>query len=199
MADFQPPPTWALPIIVDEPTGKATFSPVWLKWFVDLTAILNAVGGGGGGVDHNLLSGLQGGVANQYYHATAAEYTLLQALLSALAYSTYTPTLTNVANLAASTAYQCQYLRVGSVVIVSGKVDVDPTAPAVLTRLGLSLPVASNIGAAEDVGGTAFASAIAGQGAAILGDAANNRAELSWISGDITNQPMFFSFAYRII
>lgn len=116
-----------------------------------------------------------------------------------LASGTYTPTLTGVANVAASTAYQCQYMRVGSVVTVSGKVDVDPTAPAAATQLGISLPVASNLGAAEDCAGTAFAPAIAGQGAAILGDAANNRAEMNWVSADITNQPMYFTFTYEII
>lgn len=42
---FQPPPTWALPILVDEKTGKASFNPVWLKWFVDLTALINTGGG----------------------------------------------------------------------------------------------------------------------------------------------------------
>jgi len=111
----------------------------------------------------------------------------------------YTPTLTNVANLDASTAYECQYSRVGNVVYVSGKVDVDPTAPAAATQLGISLPIASNLGAAEDCGGVAFASGIAGQGAAIRGDAANNRAEMVWVSGDVTNQPMYFSFSYAVI
>lgn len=111
----------------------------------------------------------------------------------------YTPTLTNVANLDASTAYECQYMRVGSIVNVSGKVDVDPTAAVASTQLGISLPIASNIGANEDCSGTAFASGIAAQGAAILGDATNNRAQMQWISGDVTSQPMFFTFQYEII
>jgi len=113
--------------------------------------------------------------------------------------STYTPTLTNVANLDASTAYPCQYIRIGSVVTVSGKVDIDPTTTATLTQLGISLPVASNIGAQEDCAGVAFASGIAGQGAAIRGDAANNRAELAYIAIDVTNQPMYFQFSYEVI
>ena len=46
MSSFQPPPTWALPILVDERTGLAVFNPVWLKWFVDLTAALPASGAG---------------------------------------------------------------------------------------------------------------------------------------------------------
>lgn len=111
----------------------------------------------------------------------------------------YTPTLTNVANLDGSTAFECQYLRVGSTVTVSGKVSIDPTLAATSTQLGISLPIASNIGAQEDCAGAAFASGIAAQGAAILGDAANNRAQMEFISADLTNQPMYFSFSYQVI
>jgi hypothetical protein len=116
-----------------------------------------------------------------------------------LSRGTYTPTLTNVANMAASTAYQAQYLRVGNTVTVSGKVDVDPTLTATATQLGISLPIASNLGAQEDCAGCAFASGIASQGASVRGDAANNRAEMAWISTDVTNQPMYFTFTYEII
>lgn len=113
----------------------------------------------------------------------------------------YTPTLTNVANLDASTAYECQWLRVQDMVTVSGKVEVDPTAPAVATQLGISLPpfAPSNFGAEEDLGGAAACPTIAGQSAAIRADAANDRAEMVWIAGDVTNQPMFFSFTYQMI
>jgi hypothetical protein len=38
---IQPPPTWALPIVVDESTKQASFNPVWLKWFVDLSTTLS--------------------------------------------------------------------------------------------------------------------------------------------------------------
>lgn len=37
MANFQPPPTWALPVIVDQRSGEAIFNPVWLKWFLDFS------------------------------------------------------------------------------------------------------------------------------------------------------------------
>ncbi len=110
----------------------------------------------------------------------------------------YTPVLDNTTNVAASTAYECQWARVRNCVTVSGKVDVDPTAAA-STVLGISLPFPSNIGAAEDCGGTAFASGIAGQGAAILGDSTNNRAAMQWIAVDVTNQPMYFLFQYLVI
>ncbi len=111
----------------------------------------------------------------------------------------FTPVLTNVANLAASTAYECQYLRIGSQVVMSGRVDVDPTAGATLTQLGISLPVPSLFISAENCAGVAFASGIAGQGAAIRADVANGRAEMVWISGDVSNQAMYLICLYRII
>jgi hypothetical protein len=45
MSDIQPPPTYALPILVDEKTGKASFSPIWLNWFLELAQLLNTAGG----------------------------------------------------------------------------------------------------------------------------------------------------------
>jgi hypothetical protein len=116
-----------------------------------------------------------------------------------LAYGTYTPTLTNVANLDASTAYECQYLKVGNTVVVSGKVDLDPTTTLTSTQLGISLPVASNIGSLQDVGGVAFASGVVSQGASILGDVSNDRAQLQFICSDVTNQAMYFIFSYQVI
>lgn len=84
MAVFQPPPTWAMPILVDEKTGKNSFNPVWLKWFVDFIAIINATGGGSI-VLHNATGGLQGGTANQYYHLTAAQDSLVAGITATAA------------------------------------------------------------------------------------------------------------------
>lgn len=75
MATFQPPPTWALPVNVDEKTGKSAFNPVWLKWFVDLAQVLDSIGSGGTAIGHNGLMGLQGGGTSQFYHLTSSEYT----------------------------------------------------------------------------------------------------------------------------
>lgn len=85
MADFQPPPTWAEVVIIDPRTKNARFNPVWLKWFVDLVGIINASGGGGGTVTHNLLAGLQGGTANQFYHLTATQDSLVAAITATAA------------------------------------------------------------------------------------------------------------------
>jgi hypothetical protein len=66
---FQPVPTYANPVIVDEKTGKSGFNPVWLSWFISLTN-----GGLGAITAHNSLSGIQGGIAGQRFHLTLAEY-----------------------------------------------------------------------------------------------------------------------------
>lgn len=113
---------------------------------------------------------------------------------------TYTPTLTGVANVAASTAYVCQYAREGVSVFVSGKVDIDPTSATTLTQLGISLPVASNFAAAENCGGTAVASAVFGYAAAIAADLTNDRAELAFTTAtDVANRSWAFSFQYVVI
>lgn len=41
---FQPPPTYALPVVVDEITGRSVFNPIWLRWFLDLSKGLSAGG-----------------------------------------------------------------------------------------------------------------------------------------------------------
>lgn len=114
-------------------------------------------------------------------------------------FGTYTPSLTGVANVAASTAYQAQYQRQGSTVTVSGKVDIDPTAAGVTTQLGISLPVASNFGALEDCAGVAAAPAFFGECAGIYADTTNDRAQLDYVSGDISNHSFYWTFTYQVI
>lgn len=115
-----------------------------------------------------------------------------------LAAGTYTPTLFNTTNLDASTAFKCQYLRVGQIVTVSGRVDIDPTTTALSVVLGISLPIASNIGAVNDCAGVAAAIAFQ-EAAAIRGDIANDRAALVFIAVDVTNHTFYFTFTYEII
>jgi hypothetical protein len=197
---FQPPPTYAEVVILgkgnteEERIKNTKFNPIWLKWFLDVAQVLGGAGGGGGTLVHNDLSGLQGGTANQFFHLTSAAH----GLLAAVAATTFTPGLTNVTNVAASTAYQGQYIRIGNIVVASGKVDIDPTAAGQVV-LGIALPVASNIGAQEDCAGAAVSPAVAGLSAAILGDATNNRAQLEYIAVDIANRSFYYIYLYEVI
>lgn len=74
---FPPPPTYAEPTIVDEKTSKAVFNPIWLKWFLDIAQIFSQIGQTIGGVQHNNLSGLQGGTLGEFYHLTQNLYNVL--------------------------------------------------------------------------------------------------------------------------
>lgn len=119
--------------------------------------------------------------------------------LPTLASGTYTPTLTNVANIDSSTAFKCQYSRVGNIVTVSGAASVNATTAATSTSLGISLPIASNLGATDDCNGAAAAGSVQGQSGTIRADTANNRAELFYVCAVDTDVGMRFTFSYEII
>ena len=120
--------------------------------------------------------------------------------LPVLSSGVYTPTRSAEANLDSNvTMSEAQYLRVGATVTVSGRFTADPTLTVTTTSFEITLPVASNIGAAEDVAGIAFCGAIAGQGAAIYGVAANDTAKVEWVSGDVTSQVWSYTFTYQVI
>lgn len=113
---------------------------------------------------------------------------------------TWTPTLTNGANVAASTAFVCQYIRAGSVVTCSGVVNIDPTSASVSTVLGISLPFASDFTAVEQCGGVAACGSVASYSAVISADTTNNRANLRFINGtDVANNTWGFTFTYLIV
>ena len=46
---FEPPPTYADVVLIDESTNHHRFNPIWLKWFVDLTELLKTSGTTSGG------------------------------------------------------------------------------------------------------------------------------------------------------
>lgn len=117
-----------------------------------------------------------------------------------LASGIYTPTRSAEANLDSNITFsQAQYLRVGSTVTVSGRFTADPTLTATTTSFEGTLPIASNLGAAEDVAGTAFCGNIISQGAEIIGVAANDTFKVQWKAGDVTSQTWSYVLTYRII
>lgn len=66
---------------------------------------------------------------------------------------TYTPTLTGVANVSSTTSKLTGYVRLGNMVWQAGQFEVTPTAGATITELRMSLPVATNFSASEQLGG----------------------------------------------
>jgi hypothetical protein len=117
-----------------------------------------------------------------------------------IASGTYTPTLTNAENVASSTAFQCQWTRIGRVVTVSGAVLLQPMAEGE-AQLGLSLPIASNIGVQFECIGTAnslSAGAYLGVCGGVVGDALNDRATLFLIASSTLQDTICFVFSYLV-
>ena len=111
---------------------------------------------------------------------------------------TYTPTLFNTINVLSFVAFEAQYLRVGNIVTVSGRASIDPQTNGTATRLGISLPVASDFGAIEDCGGTSACPDIA-QSGVVMADATNNRATLEFLAATSSIKDHWFTFTYQII
>lgn len=110
---------------------------------------------------------------------------------------TYTPTLTGVLNVTASTPRKAQWSRVGNVVTVSGQFDITPTGIGQV-QIGISLPVASNFGTAYECGGAGLTT-VNSFAAGVYGDAANNRAELTYFDLSGIAETAVYTFTYEVI
>lgn len=116
---------------------------------------------------------------------------------------TYTPTLTNGANVDASTVpgTTLYYKREGNQVTVWGMVTIDPNASAATTVLSISLPIASALTSYTQLSGQATGNIVAGAyfGGFIQGDDTNDRAQLDFVSGTTLNQTWSIRFTYEIL
>lgn len=191
------------------PVGVPPGHNYWNDWYEKLRTLINETTVAFTSLDftgsnltsiatrnHNDLQSIQGGVAGQYNHLTNAELAALNALPT-FASGTYTPTLTNITNVAASANSAAQYLRVGSMVTVSGAVTVDPTA-AGSTVLDISLPIASNFASVGQLAGTANAPA-PNESGAVFANITDDRARLQFTAVATINAVWYFHFTYRII
>lgn len=109
---------------------------------------------------------------------------------------TYTPTLTNITNVDSSTAYSCQYMRVGSTVTVSGKILINPTASGASTEVRMTLPIASDFSDSNHCAGTGKS---AGTNAYIYAEATNNLAGFVFTSTGTIDDVFYFHHTYRVI
>jgi hypothetical protein len=115
---------------------------------------------------------------------------------------TYTPTLYNTANVSSSQALRCQWLRVGDVVHVSGKVFIDPAFANSPVQLGISLPIASTFTSDGDLAGTAVfydpESFILGLCGNIIANYPTGRANLNYFDPSSYGKDFWFTFTYYL-
>jgi hypothetical protein len=112
---------------------------------------------------------------------------------------TYTPTLTNVTGVSSSTSAVFQYLRIGNVVTVSGRLSMD--ASATPNEIGISLPVASDLASTTQLAGSGVSDPSGGYSSlsfCIIGDATNNRAKMISSNGS-GSFGVAVTFTYSVI
>jgi hypothetical protein len=134
---------------------------------------------------------------------TSTQALIADGSVQTLTSGTYTPTITNTTNVSSSTARVSYYTRVGDIVTVHGWVALTTTSNENTTVVGISLPIASNFSAFEQLSGSGnnYVSASGGQVGKIEADATNDRATLTFYpyfgaGGSIETQ---FTFSYRVI
>jgi hypothetical protein len=112
-----------------------------------------------------------------------------------LDYGTYTPTLTNIANLTSSTPAVCSWQRVGDIVVVSGSFTVDALIGG-LTSLRMTLPVASNFTSITDASGAG--SGVIAESHAAYADDVNDEVIFRWTSASTASHVVYFMFMYIV-
>lgn len=116
-----------------------------------------------------------------------------------VASGTYTPTFTDISNTDALTASQCQWLRVGNVVTVSGQVSVNVSDNTITTIFICSLPIASNFTAETNCSGVAHSGLNGGLGFRVFADTANDTARFSGDSPSNNAVSFSFTFTYLVL
>lgn len=116
-----------------------------------------------------------------------------------IASGTYTPTIAGVANVAASTARVCQWVRVGNVVTVSGNMDIDPTLAAPTgTSFDITLPIASAFSAQNQCGGAGYRLG-SNEPVGIYAEAVGDKIRFEFNATSTANQTLVFCLTYLIV
>lgn len=115
--------------------------------------------------------------------------------LSIISTGTYTPTLTNSSNIDSSGVLSCKYFRLGVIVDVTCNININVTISGAATML-VTLPIASNIGSGNDLVGNAGSED--GGAGYVLGNAANDAAEVHVFTTNLNTGTFGISFKYEI-
>jgi len=112
---------------------------------------------------------------------------------------TYTPVVTPVANIDTAVPTVCQWMRVGNVVTVSGRIDIDATLAAnTVTTIRVALPLASNLTANGQACGSGMGTVAPGEAIAIAPDTVNDAVNMTWYSLSTATHAMVFTFTYLV-
>jgi len=121
---------------------------------------------------------------------------------AAIESGTYTPTFTNVSNVASTTLRSARYMRVGNVVSVAIQVAIATTAAApTATQMRVTVPIASNFTTEYQAsgGGARFRSTAANEALYIETDSTNNELDVYFYSTITSASDTSIHFTYEIV
>lgn len=131
----------------------------------------------------------------------AVNKTYVDGLLSTVSSGTYTPTVTNVANVSGSSSIQPgHYIRVGNEVTVRGSFTIAVTTVNSGTTFEITLPISSTFTANGQLSGFGILAAGSGSYTApkIDADSATGQARFNYLPGSISSAEIFYSFTYTV-
>lgn len=106
----------------------------------------------------------------------------------------YTPTITDLANISSTSVVGVNFFTYGNYSRVFGRISIEPTASATLTQFRISLPTYTNIINVYDLSG--FGSDV-NSILRIFGDTANDEAFAEFVSTGTSTTTFDFSYEYR--
>lgn len=153
--------------------------------------------------DHIYTLGTNGAFRANIQFAADTFPTNKSASFPQIAAGTYTPTqvATNT-NVSSVTFRLCQWMRIGNIVHVSARIDIDPTAATTFTVVLFSLPIASNFTSGFELYGVGtmqngLATNVVGR---CIADAVNDCCEYDFFClGDDASNPHYLEFTYTIV
>jgi hypothetical protein len=111
--------------------------------------------------------------------------------------ASYTPSITNTTNVAASELFPAFYIRVGNTVQVGGSIRIDPTAGSgTFTQFELSLPVASSFTQVPDLGGAGAGDNT--QSIRIYANATNDTAWFAYVTNNTPIDYITYTYTYLV-
>lgn len=114
------------------------------------------------------------------------------------AWGQYTPVTVGLVNIDTVTAYTCQYMQVGTVVSVSGRLNIDVTAAANPAQVSIALPIPSAFTEVSNCAGIAYSKAT-GETAEITADIVNLVALMDWTATSAAANDWSFHFEYSLV
>ena len=110
----------------------------------------------------------------------------------------YYPNLLNGQNLNLGNQYDCHYMRVGNVVTVSGRIDIQPEIEKEVSKLQIDLPIQTKLVETGSLSGMGV-SQDGLVNIVCFGDVISNRCTILYTPQDTEKCAFFFNFTYRVL